>query len=152
MSELSLRPQVRSSLPRKGIDMHRQIGALLLACTTAIAAGCGDDTTEQIIYSAEVYEVREIFDLPPSFTERRIVWCNEGDWAISGGFFVGPASPDIDENRDIEVFSDKPSTDAGPENVSGWDIGVRNMGPTPRVGIAFAICLVSGLDSEGLDS
>lgn len=111
-------------------------------------SACGDETTEQIIYSAEVYEVREIYDLPPSFTERRIVWCNEGDRAISGGFFVGPVSPDIDENRDIEVFSNKPSTDAGSENMSGWDIGVRNMGPTPRVGIAFAICLVSGLDSE----
>ena len=86
----------------------------------------------------DLYYVSEPINIAANDVYRNNVECEGDDTVTGGGYFLNTAELS-DAELDVEVFSNKPSTDFG-EEYEGWDIGIRNMANVPRSGFAHAVC------------
>jgi hypothetical protein len=87
----------------------------------------------------KVYDTYLPISLPANGTVRVLPYCDKGDVATGGGYFLNTATLN-DAQLDVEVFSDGPNTNGLVQPPPGWDIGIHNKTSTPRSGVALVVC------------
>jgi hypothetical protein len=87
----------------------------------------------------KVYRVTEPITLAANDSVRVLPYCDQGDVATGGGYFLNTANK-TDAQLDVEVFSNGPNTDRNVLIPPGWDIGIHNKTATARDGFAWAVC------------
>jgi hypothetical protein len=87
----------------------------------------------------KVYRVTMPIALPANDSVRVLPYCDQGDVATGGGYFLNTANK-TDAQLDVEVFSNGPNTNRDVLTPPGWDIGIHNKTATARDGFAWAVC------------
>jgi hypothetical protein len=104
----------------------------VLAALRNVVEGCPVGVTR--------YQVHDALTVPALGAIRHTVYCDPGDVATGGGYYLNPEALS-DDQLNVEVFANLPNDDGNEDNGAGWDLGIRNKASVDRNGFGYAVCL-----------